>query len=69
MLAVDGGEAAALIENGRSGFLVPDDQAALADAIRWLVAPRHAARTARHRWPPRRRVRATRPALERIMSA
>ena len=26
----------ALIENGRSGFLVPDDAAALADAIRWL---------------------------------
>lgn len=36
VLAVDGGEAAALIENGRSGFLVPDDQAALSDAIRWL---------------------------------
>jgi len=36
VLAVDGGEAAALIENGRSGFLVPDDPAALADAIRWL---------------------------------
>lgn len=36
VLAVDGGEAAALIENGRSGFLVPDDQVALADAIRWL---------------------------------
>ena len=36
MLAVDGGDAATLIENGRSGFLVPDDAAALADAIRWL---------------------------------
>ena len=36
VLAVDGGDAAALIENGRSGFLVPDDAAALADAIRWL---------------------------------
>ena len=36
VLAVDGGGAAALIENGRSGFLVPDDTAALADAIRWL---------------------------------
>jgi len=36
VLAVDGGEAAALIENGRSGFLVPDDTAALVDAIRWL---------------------------------
>jgi glycosyltransferase involved in cell wall biosynthesis len=36
VLAVDGGEAAALIENGRSGFLVPDDVVALADAIRWL---------------------------------
>ncbi|MDE3129861.1 MAG: glycosyltransferase, partial [Acidobacteriota bacterium] len=36
VLAVDGGEAAALIENGRSGFLVPDDLLALADAIRWL---------------------------------
>ncbi len=36
VLAVDGGAAAALIENGRSGFLVPDDLVALADAIRWL---------------------------------
>ena len=36
VLAVDGGEAATLIENGRSGFLVPDDAVALADAIRWL---------------------------------
>ena len=36
VLAVDGGEAAALIENGRSGFLVPDDPVALSDAIRWL---------------------------------
>lgn len=36
VLAVDGGEAARLIENGRSGFLVPDDASALADAIRWL---------------------------------
>ncbi|MCL2418661.1 MAG: glycosyltransferase [Conexibacteraceae bacterium] len=36
VLAVEGGDAAALIENGRSGFLVPDDDAALADAIRWL---------------------------------
>jgi glycogen synthase len=36
VLAVDGGDAATLIENGRSGFLVPDDAAALADAIRWL---------------------------------
>jgi glycosyltransferase involved in cell wall biosynthesis len=36
VLAVDGGEAAALIENGRSGFLVPDDPVALTDAIRWL---------------------------------
>ena len=36
VLAVDGGEAARLIENGRSGFLVPDDEVALADAIRWL---------------------------------
>jgi glycosyltransferase involved in cell wall biosynthesis len=36
VLAVDGGEAAALIENGRSGFLVPDDAVALTDAIRWL---------------------------------
>jgi glycosyltransferase involved in cell wall biosynthesis len=36
VLAVDGGEAARLIENGRSGFLVPDDPVALADAIRWL---------------------------------
>jgi glycosyltransferase involved in cell wall biosynthesis len=36
VLAVDGGEAAALIENGRSGFLVPDDLVALTDAIRWL---------------------------------
>ena len=36
VLAVDGGEAAALIENGRSGFLVPDDAVALSDAIRWL---------------------------------
>jgi glycosyltransferase involved in cell wall biosynthesis len=36
VLAVDGGDAATLIENGRSGFLVPDDTAALADAIRWL---------------------------------
>lgn len=36
VLAVDGGEAASLIENGRSGFLVPDDLAALSDAIRWL---------------------------------
>jgi glycosyltransferase involved in cell wall biosynthesis len=37
VLAVDGGDAAALIENGRSGFLVPDDRAAFADAIRWLA--------------------------------
>lgn len=37
VLAVDGGEAAALIENGRSGFLVPDDLVALTDAIRWLA--------------------------------
>lgn len=36
VLAVDGGAAAALIENGRSGFLVPDDPVALTDAIRWL---------------------------------
>jgi glycosyltransferase involved in cell wall biosynthesis len=36
VLAVDGGAAAALIENGRSGFLVPDDQVAFVDAIRWL---------------------------------
>jgi phosphatidylinositol alpha 1,6-mannosyltransferase len=36
VLAVDGGEAAALIESGRSGFLVPDDAATFADAIRWL---------------------------------
>lgn len=36
VLAVDGGEAAALIENGRSGFLVPDDPVALTEAIRWL---------------------------------
>jgi glycosyltransferase involved in cell wall biosynthesis len=36
VLAVDGGEAATLIENGRSGFLVPDDPSALVDAIRWL---------------------------------
>ena len=36
VLAVDGGEAASLIENGRSGFLVPDDPVALSDAIRWL---------------------------------
>jgi glycosyltransferase involved in cell wall biosynthesis len=36
VLAVDGGDAATLIENGRSGFLVPDDHAAFADAIRWL---------------------------------
>lgn len=36
VLAVDGGAAAALIENGRSGFLVPDDSATFADAIRWL---------------------------------
>jgi len=36
VLAVDGGEAATLIENGRSGFLVPDDTSALVDAIRWL---------------------------------
>jgi glycosyltransferase involved in cell wall biosynthesis len=37
VLAVDGGEAATLIENGRSGFLVPDDPVALVDAIRWLA--------------------------------
>ncbi len=37
VLAVDGGEAASLIENGRSGFLVPDDLVALTDAIRWLA--------------------------------
>jgi glycosyltransferase involved in cell wall biosynthesis len=37
VLAVDGGDAAALIENGRSGFLVPDGNAAFADAIRWLA--------------------------------
>jgi glycosyltransferase involved in cell wall biosynthesis len=37
VLAVDGGDAAALIENGRSGFLVPDANAAFADAIRWLA--------------------------------
>lgn len=36
VLAVDGGQAATLIENGRSGFLVPDDAVALTDAIRWL---------------------------------
>ncbi|HET9094503.1 MAG TPA: glycosyltransferase [Solirubrobacteraceae bacterium] len=36
VLAVDGGEAAELIESGRSGFLVPDDPVALTDAIRWL---------------------------------
>jgi len=36
VLAVDGGAAAALIENGRSGFLVPDDGGTFADAIRWL---------------------------------
>ena len=36
VLAVGDGEAAALIENGRSGFLVPEDQLALTDAIRWL---------------------------------
>ncbi|HEX3802967.1 MAG TPA: glycosyltransferase [Solirubrobacteraceae bacterium] len=36
VLAVEGGDAAALIENGRSGFLVPDDRAAFAGAIRWL---------------------------------
>jgi glycosyltransferase involved in cell wall biosynthesis len=36
VLAVDGGEARSLIENGRSGFLVPDDPVALTDAIRWL---------------------------------
>ena len=37
VLAVDGGAAAALIENGRSGFLVPEDPVALSDAIRWLA--------------------------------
>lgn len=37
VLAVDGGDAARLIENGRSGFLVPDDHAAFSDAIRWLA--------------------------------
>jgi glycosyltransferase involved in cell wall biosynthesis len=37
VLAVGGGDAATLIENGRSGFLVPDDPTALSDAIRWLA--------------------------------
>ena len=37
VLAVEGGDAAALIENGRSGFLVPDDHIAFSDAIRWLA--------------------------------
>ncbi len=36
VLAVEGGSAASLIENGRSGFLVPDSGTALSDAIRWL---------------------------------
>jgi glycosyltransferase involved in cell wall biosynthesis len=37
VLAVDCLDAAALIENGRSGVLLPPDPAALAFALRWLA--------------------------------
>lgn len=68
VLAVDGGEAAALIENGRSGFLVPNDQVALADAIRWLS--RRATLRERLASGGRLAAGARHPSgLERIMSA
>lgn len=37
VLAVEGGRAAELIENGRNGFLTAAEPQALADAIGWLV--------------------------------
>jgi|SRR5579863_3134295 len=68
VLAVDGGEAAALIENGRSGFLVPDDQSALVDAIRWLS--RRATLRERLATGGRLAAGARQPSgMERIMSA
>lgn len=47
VLAVAGGSAEQLIENGRSGFIVGDSAVPLADAIRWLA----------HRTPVRERLR------------
>jgi glycosyltransferase involved in cell wall biosynthesis len=47
VLAVAGGNADALIENGRSGFIVSEGALPLADAIRWLA----------HRAPVRERLR------------
>jgi glycosyltransferase involved in cell wall biosynthesis len=47
VLAVAGGHADALIENGRSGFIVSEGALQLADAIRWLA----------HRAPVRERLR------------
>jgi hypothetical protein len=47
VLAVVGGNAEALIENGRSGFIVAEAALPLADAIRWLA----------HRAPVRERLR------------
>jgi glycosyltransferase involved in cell wall biosynthesis len=47
VLAVAGGTTEELIQNGRSGFIVPDSALPLADAIRWLA----------HRAPVRERLR------------
>jgi glycosyltransferase involved in cell wall biosynthesis len=47
VLAVEGGTVEQLIENGRSGFIVPYRSLPLADAIRWLA----------HRAPVRERLR------------
>jgi glycosyltransferase involved in cell wall biosynthesis len=47
VLAVAGGSAEQLIENGRSGFIVAGNAVSLADAIRWLA----------HRTPVRERLR------------
>jgi glycosyltransferase involved in cell wall biosynthesis len=47
VLAVAGGSAEQLIDNGRSGFIVDNSAMTLADAIRWLA----------HRAPVRERLR------------
>jgi glycosyltransferase involved in cell wall biosynthesis len=47
VLAVAGGRAEQLIENGRSGFIVAGNSVPLADTIRWLA----------HRTPVRERLR------------
>jgi glycosyltransferase involved in cell wall biosynthesis len=47
VLAIAGGVAEQLIENGRSGFIISDGSLPLADAIRWLA----------HRAPLRERLR------------